>query len=783
VDKTGCWQVEESTYKANGHSARPQGRYPPLNRFLETLVESRLLDTPQLKGFLEERPGLRTDDTGVVVEALLAQGILTDYQMQWLLAGEPFGLVIGNYRVLDWLGSGGMGVVYKAEHVHMKRPVALKVLTAEVEGNAVFLERFTSEMQALATLHHPNIVEAFDAGEVVVPSEPGKSLRYLVMEFVQGVDLERYVTDKGPLPIAVACDYIRQAANGLQHAHERGMVHRDVKPSNLLVMDLPAGPGSASGLPWPNGQLKILDFGLARLYGRRYTEAYTVLGTIDYMAPEQARDARSVDVRADIYGLGGTLYWLLTGQRPFPGDRPVVQELMARQHESPASVRTLRREIPLELESVVCQMMALDPNDRYPTPLAVVAALNQFLEPSHRPDSVVMTADMAGPKSPERAALPLTAAGIVDLHAGDHARRVLLLSPRKAYRSVVRDALEKHGMSCAEAEGDGDLHELLKRFPADVALVDSQLNEKSGLDVCRQLRARGMVSHQKLILLTDDEGTEAASEFDGVCDDQACGDASAAVLLGRVRLALRLKEAEERSDRLVNGLLSTNSQLEQAMQQRDSTANQSQDVLIYAMAKMAELRGQETNGHLLRMQKYVRVLAEASRRLPALGSCMDDAWVRMLERCVLLHDIGKVAIPDHILLKPGKLEPEERSIMESHTVLGADILEAVARQQGVCLAFLQMAIDIARHHHERYDGAGYPDGLTGDAVPLASRITALADVYDAMRSKLVYKPGLAHAAVRRLLLQADQTQFDPALMVAFRECETAFEQIFAGTPD
>jgi response regulator RpfG family c-di-GMP phosphodiesterase/serine/threonine protein kinase len=783
VDKTGCWQAEGSTHKANGHSSRPQGRYPPLDHFLETLVESRLLDSPQLKGFLAERPGLRSQDTGVVVEALVAQGLLTCYQLQRLLAGEPFGLVIGNYRVLDWLGSGGMGVVYKAEHIHMKRLVALKVLAAEIEGNAVFLERFTSEMQALATLHHPNIVEAFDAGEVIVPNEPGKSLRYLVMKFVQGVDLERYVTDHGPLPIAVACDYIRQAANGLQHAHERGMVHRDVKPSNLLLTNIPPDLESSPGSPWPHGQLKILDFGLARLYGRRYTEAYTVLGTIDYMAPEQARDARSVDVRADIYGLGGTLYWLLTGQRPFPGDRSVVQELLARQHESPASVRSLRSEIPLELEAVVCQMMALDPNDRYPTPLTVVAALNRFLEPSHQSDSDVMTADMAGPKSPERAALPLSVDGIVDLHAGDHVRRVLILSPRTAYRSVVRDALEQHGISCAEAAGDGDLTKLLKLFPADVVLIDAHLNKESGFEVCRQLRARGMVAHQKLVLLTDDEPTAAGSEFDGVCDDQARGDASAALLLGRVRLALRLKEAEERSDRLVNGVLSTNSQLEQALQQRDSTASQAQDVLIYAMAKMAELRGQETNGHLMRMQKYVRVLAEASRRLPALGSCLDDAWVRMLERCVLLHDIGKVAIPDHILLKPGKLEPEERSIMESHTVLGADILEAVARQQGACLAFLQMAIDIVRYHHERYDGAGYPEGLTGDAIPLAARFTALADVYDAMRSKLVYKPSLAHAAVRRLLLQVDQTQFDPALMVAFRECETAFEQIFAGTPD
>ncbi len=490
MDKTGCWKVEDSTYKANGHSSRTQGRYPPLDHFLETLVESRLLETAQLKGFLADRPGLSSQDTSVVVEALVAQGLLTDYQMQWLLAGEPFGLVIGNYRVLDWLGQGGMGVVYKAEHIHMKRPVALKVLAAEIESNAVFLERFTSEMQALATLHHPNIVEAFDAGEVAVPSEPGKSLRYLVMEFVQGVDLERHVTDHGPLPIAVACDYIRQAANGLHHANERGMVHRDVKPSNLLVTNMPADLGAASGAPWPNGQLKILDFGLARLYGRRYTEAYTVLGTIDYMAPEQARDARSVDVRADIYGLGGTLYWLLTGQRPFPGDRPVVQELMARQHETPASVRSLRNEIPLELESVVCQMMALDPNDRYPTPLAVVAALNQFLEPSHRSESGLTVVEVIGAASACRSSDTLSAAGIIDLHTGDHSRRVLILSPRTAYRSEIREVLEKHGMSCAEADGAADLHNVLKRFPADVALIDAHLKGETGVEICRQLRAQ-----------------------------------------------------------------------------------------------------------------------------------------------------------------------------------------------------------------------------------------------------------------------------------------------------
>jgi response regulator RpfG family c-di-GMP phosphodiesterase len=177
------------------------------------------------------------------------------------------------------------------------------------------------------------------------------------------------------------------------------------------------------------------------------------------------------------------------------------------------------------------------------------------------------------------------------------------------------------------------------------------------------------------------------------------------------------------------------------------------------------------------------VLAEQAQRLPAFAPSVDGEFVGMLERCVLLHDVGKVAVPDRILLKPGKLDPEERSVMESHAVLGAGMLEAVARQHGACLAFLQMAIDIVRHHHERWDGGGYPDGLAGDAIPLAARIVTVADVYDAMRSKLVYKPGLPHAAVCRLMGHAARGHFDPALLLAFQQCEAGFERIFEQTGD
>lgn len=793
MDRTGNWQVIDPL----AVEPSSDGCLPPPAEVLRRLRESRLVGSQDLKRFLDGRPELVQGDTETLTEALLNHNLLNDYQLQRVLAGQTFGLVLGNYRILDWIGSGGMGVVYKAEHVHMKRPVAIKVLVTEDDGNTVFLQRFNSEMQALAVLRHPNIVLAFDAGEMPVPAELGKVLRYLVMEYVPGQNLEQLVLDRGPLPLAVACDYVRQAANGLRHAHEHGLVHRDVKPSNLLVAGYPGTvpvqvPGSTG-----HGQVKILDFGLARLCRRRCTEAFSMLGTIDYMAPEQARDARSVDIRADVYGLGGTLYWLLTGQKPFPGNRPLVEELLARQHEAPIPPRQLRPEIPLELEAIICQMMARDPNDRYPTPLAVIAALNDLLEPAK-----VLPAKLSSLSDEERlAALAAEACAGSSINgharkgsapsrspgeelAAQRVRRVLIVSPRSEGRAACRSLLERHGLTCLEAGRENEVREALGTSPyPDVLLVDSRLAEEPGLHLCRRLRTEAPVANLKLILLT--EATAPADEEGHVyCDEQVAWSALEALLAARVRTMLRLKEAEDRSDKLAHHLLATNGQLDQALQQRDNTALQAQDVLIFAMAKMAELRGQETGGHLLRMQKYARVLAEEAMRLPAFAARIDGSFVRMLERCVLLHDIGKVAIPDHILMKPGKLEPEERSIMESHTLLGANLLEAVARQHGACLAFLNMAIDVVRHHHERYDGNGYPDGLAGEAIPLAARIVAVADTYDAMRSKLVYKPGLAHGAVRRLLLNpAQQGQLDPALLLAFRECESAFEQVFEQTPD
>jgi response regulator RpfG family c-di-GMP phosphodiesterase/serine/threonine protein kinase len=779
MERTGNWRT--SSVLEDLPAPGPQGT--SLEQFLQNLTESRLISEHELLPFLADRLDLGENDASLLAEALVAQGLLNEYQARRVLAGQTFGLVLGNYRILNRIGSGGMGLVYKAEHIHMKRTVALKVLAIEEEeSQAVFLERFTSEMQALAVLRHPNIVLAFDAGEVEIPGGEGEVLRYLVMEYVQGKDLEQYVLEHGALPIPLACDYIRQAANGLRHAHEHGLIHRDIKPSNLLVT---VGESRDAGGDPPRGQVKILDFGLARPGRRRHTEAHSLLGTVDYMAPEQARDARAVDIRADIYALGGTLHWLLTAQKPFPQDRPIVEELMARQHESPTPVRALRPEVPEALEQVLARMMARDPAERMSSPSAVMAALSDFVDPSFSAGDV-MTAPshlLAGHDSAD------TTVELGGFHShpseavtGVRTRRVLIVGPQMADRIVWRTALERTGIVCAEADCWSAVREAFERFPADAVLVDSRTDADGGAELCRQLRAEAPVAHLKLLLLTAEDNDDGA-ELDSPWDECLVRSVEPNKQVGRVRSLLRLKEAETRADRLASHLLCTNGQLEKAVRQRDNTAYQSRDVLIFAMAKMAELRGQETSGHLLRMQGYVRVLARQAQRLPAYATLIDDEFISMLERCVLLHDIGKVAIPDHVLLKPGKLDPEERTIMAAHTTRGADILEAVAQQHGACLAFLQMAIEIVRHHHERWDGTGYPDGLVGDSIPLAARMVTIADVYDAMRSKLVYKPGLSHSAVKRLMGYVAPGHFDPALMVAFQQSEANFEQIFEETKD
>jgi hypothetical protein len=271
------------------------------------------------------------------------------------LVGHP------RYRVLGLLGRGGMGVVYKAVQQHMDRVVALKVIHRPLLACPDFVERFRREVKAVARLRHPNIVLAHDADHAA-------DLHFLVMEHVEGASLDRVVARRGPLPVAEACEYVRQAALGLQHAHEQGLVHRDVKPHNLLLT--------------PQGQVKVVDFGLAHLARAEGGAATPVssaplLGTPDYTAPEQARDPSGVDVRADVYSLGCTLYFLLTGQVPFPGGTP-LQKLLCHQERPPRPVTELRRDVPPALAAVLGRMLAKDRTRRQSTPGEVASDLAPF---------------------------------------------------------------------------------------------------------------------------------------------------------------------------------------------------------------------------------------------------------------------------------------------------------------------------------------------------------------------------------------------------------------------
>ncbi len=292
------------------------------------------------------------------------------------------------YRILEVLGAGGMGTVYRARHLLMERDVALKVINRNLMGSTSLVERFRREVKTAARLSHPNIVTAHDA-------EQAGDWHFLVMEYVPGISLSRLVAERGKLPVAAACDYARQAALGLQHAFECGMVHRDIKPQNLMLT--------------PAGQVKILDFGLSRLgnedAGNTDTAALTatgseqgglasgsltmtgsLMGTPDYIAPEQVRDAHAADIRADVYSLGCTLYYLLAGKPPFAGMTD-LDKVRGHLEGSPRPLSELRPEVPSKLAAVVARRMARLPQDRYQTPAEVAEALAPFagVAPSARP--------------------------------------------------------------------------------------------------------------------------------------------------------------------------------------------------------------------------------------------------------------------------------------------------------------------------------------------------------------------------------------------------------------
>jgi eukaryotic-like serine/threonine-protein kinase len=346
-------------------------------------------------------------DPKALGEYLVEIDWLTAFQLQLLLAGDWDELTVGPYQVLDRLGEGGVSEVFKAWDTLRGRTVALKVLRQHLAVNSDVVRQFRRELGAITRLAHPNIIKTFDA------HQEGRT-HYFAMEFVEGMDLGRYVAEVGPLPVEQACDYARQAAQGLQHAHQSGLVHRDIKPANLFLLHppLPAPPGSPSRRG-PDPVVKILDWGLARCLGAGGEQAPpaeaflwgleaekgSLVGTADYIAPEQASDPTLVDIRADLYSLGCTLYFLLTGHPPFHGSS-LMQKLLQHRESPPPSLKPERPDVPDELDALVLRMLAKAPEDRPQIPLLVVTPLRRFCTApaaSARPGALASSGNLLRP--------------------------------------------------------------------------------------------------------------------------------------------------------------------------------------------------------------------------------------------------------------------------------------------------------------------------------------------------------------------------------------------------
>jgi WD40 repeat protein/serine/threonine protein kinase len=335
---------------------------------VEALEQYRLLEAQQLA---DVRADLvrRYPESRDLARELIQRGWLTPFQVNHLLNGTGASLLLGSYVLLERVGQGGMGEVFKARNWKLGKIVALKLIRKEKLSRPDAVRRFQREVRAAAQLSHPNVVHAFDADQV-------GDLHMLVMEYVEGIDLHKIVKEHGPLPVRQACDCVRQAALGLQHAFERGLVHRDIKPHNLLVGN--AGTPAA-------GVVKILDMGLARIEQTAsddstagMTQDGIVVGTPDYIAPEQVTGASSVDIRADLYSLGCTLYYLLAGRPPFAGGS-YGQKLMCHQTADPPAVDLVRPEVPPGLAAIARKLMAKLPEHRFQTPAELAAVLSRDL--------------------------------------------------------------------------------------------------------------------------------------------------------------------------------------------------------------------------------------------------------------------------------------------------------------------------------------------------------------------------------------------------------------------
>src|SRR5262249_17834585 len=338
---------------------------------LKLIRKCGMIDEPRLDAYVERLrlSGPVPTDVRKLAGRMVKDGLLTYFQAEQFMLGKWRGFTIGKYKLLERIGFGGMGQVFLCEHMYMRRRVAIKVLPPAKAEEPAALGRFYREARGAAALDHPNIGRPHDIDQ-------DGNLHFLVMEYVDGSSLLEIIKKKGPMEIDRACHYVWQSAQGLDHAFRVGVIHRDIKPGNVLVDRF--------------GISKILDMGLARFYHTdddmltKKNDEKSVLGTADYVAPEQTINSHEVDVGADIYSRGAPFSFLLAGHPPFP-EGTISQKLIAHQTKKPVPIRRVRPEVPAEVAAVVEKMMAKSVNERYQTPEQVINALAAFVQPQVLP--------------------------------------------------------------------------------------------------------------------------------------------------------------------------------------------------------------------------------------------------------------------------------------------------------------------------------------------------------------------------------------------------------------
>jgi putative two-component system response regulator len=347
---------------------------------------------------------------------------------------------------------------------------------------------------------------------------------------------------------------------------------------------------------------------------------------------------------------------------------------------------------------------------------------------------------------------------------------ILIVDDNTANLQVLSSMLKEQGYHTREARSGIAALRAAQSQPPDLILLDIMMPEMDGYEVCRLLKADERLADVPVVFLSALAGTEdKVKAFAAQAADYVTKPFQFDEVRARVETHLRLHRLQVTTETL-------NRELKTLVEAQVREIADSQMATIFALAKLAESRDDETGKHLEHVQALCGLLAEEMRG-KTKDAVIDATYIDNVVHAAPLHDIGKVAIPDHILLKPGPLTPEEFEVMKTHTVLGARTLEAV-RKEYSHNAFIDMGVQIARSHHERWDGAGYPDGLAGSDIPLCARIMAVVDVYDAARSRRCYKGALTHKEVCRIILSEAGKQFDPDAVAAFRELQHAFNDVW-----